>query len=200
MKFGDKLKIVRCALGLSQQELADRLGTTKQAISRYENSERDPNLRTAKLFSDKLGIDLTILADDNLYLPTPEKIRSERERRNWSKAQLADLLQISEGRLTSLEDGECFPTVLELSALANVFNASADWFLGLEWRPASTVPALNADELSVLLSYRHDMNNQPSNIVRIAGRDGSYMEKHLSDEQIKALQTILDQMPEAEDI
>lgn len=37
------------------------------------------------------------------------------------------------------------------------------------------------------------------NIVKIAGRDGSYKEKRLTDEQIKALQTIIDQMPEAPD-
>lgn len=37
------------------------------------------------------------------------------------------------------------------------------------------------------------------NVVTIAGRDGSYREKRLTDEQIKALQTIIDQMPEAPD-
>lgn len=37
------------------------------------------------------------------------------------------------------------------------------------------------------------------NVVTIAGRDGSYKEKRLTDEQIKALQTIIDQMPEAPD-
>ena len=42
-------------------------------------------------------------------------------------------------------------------------------------------------------------SGQPVNIVRIAGRDGSYTEKRLTDEQIKALQTIIDQMPEAPD-
>lgn len=43
-------------------------------------------------------------------------------------------------------------------------------------------------------------SGQPVNIVRIAGRDGRYMEKRLTDEQIKALQTIIDQMPEADDL
>ena len=79
MNFGEKLKIIRKALNLTQQELADRLGVTKQAISRYENSERDPNLRTAKDFSEKLGIDLTVLSDDDLCLPHPNKLREEHE-------------------------------------------------------------------------------------------------------------------------
>lgn len=42
-------------------------------------------------------------------------------------------------------------------------------------------------------------SGRPVNIVKIAGRDGSYAEKRLTDEQVKALQTIIDQMPEAPD-
>ena len=68
MNFGEKLKAIRLSLELTQDELAARLGTTKQAISRYENSEREPNLRTAREFSEKLGVDLTVLADDTLPL------------------------------------------------------------------------------------------------------------------------------------
>lgn len=41
---------------------------------------------------------------------------------------------------------------------------------------------------------------RPMNVVKIAGRDGSFVEKRLSDEQIKALRIIIDQMPEAEDL
>ena len=42
-------------------------------------------------------------------------------------------------------------------------------------------------------------SGRPVNIVKIAGRDGSYAEKRLTDEQVKALQTIIDQMPDAHD-
>lgn len=38
------------------------------------------------------------------------------------------------------------------------------------------------------------------NVVRIAGRDGSYVEKKLSDEQVAALKTLIDQLPEADDL
>ena len=36
MEFGDILKQIRRELGLSQDELAALLGTTKQVLSRYE--------------------------------------------------------------------------------------------------------------------------------------------------------------------
>lgn len=34
----------------------------KQSISRYEKSNREPNIRTAKILADALGIDLETLA------------------------------------------------------------------------------------------------------------------------------------------
>ena len=44
MEFGDILKQLRQERGLSQEELAARLGTTKQVISRYETKKRIPRL------------------------------------------------------------------------------------------------------------------------------------------------------------
>lgn len=38
------------------------------------------------------------------------------------------------------------------------------------------------------------------NIVRIAGRDGSYVEKNLSDEQVAALKLLIDQLPDVDDL
>lgn len=77
MKFGDKLKSFRIAQGLTQEDLARRLGMKKQNISRYENSEREPNIRTAKAIADALGVTLQELtlgassfAPDNI-LPFP---------------------------------------------------------------------------------------------------------------------------------
>lgn len=38
------------------------------------------------------------------------------------------------------------------------------------------------------------------NTIRIAGRDGSYVEKTLTDEQIRALRTMIDALPDADDL
>ena len=166
MNFGEKLKLVRCTLGLSQEEFANRLDTTKQAISRYENSEREPNLRTAKSISDKLGIDLTVLADDDLYIPVPDKIRSERIRRGLGIAQLASMLRISEDRLSAFENGELFPSALELASLSKVFSSSADWFLGLGFQPEAPAftgfetHSLTNNELSRLSTAMSQMNEE----------------------------------------
>ena len=40
---GERLKMLRKAKGLKQQDLADMLGITKSAISLYENGKRQPS-------------------------------------------------------------------------------------------------------------------------------------------------------------
>ena len=41
-----------------------------------------------------------------------------------------------------------------------------------------------------------DGSSSSGNIIRIAGRDGSFVERELTDQQLAALQAILDQMPD----
>lgn len=65
MTFGEKLKAIRENRKLSQEQLADILGSSKQVISRYENG-RNPNILVAKRFAEKLNIPIVNLVDDNV--------------------------------------------------------------------------------------------------------------------------------------
>lgn len=62
MEFGDMLKAIRKERGLSQDELASRLGTTKQVISRYETKQRVPRLSVVADYAAKLGVPLALLS------------------------------------------------------------------------------------------------------------------------------------------
>lgn len=65
MNFGEKLKSLRTEQNMTQETLANLLGIKKQSISRYENSEREPNIKTAKRLADALGVSLEALATGN---------------------------------------------------------------------------------------------------------------------------------------
>lgn len=76
--------------------------------------------------------------------------------------------------------------------------------------PSGTVLQKIADFLGVSVDYllgKTDTNEKPSasgelpdkNVVTIIGRDGRYIQKKLTDEQIRALETIINQMPDAPD-
>ena len=64
MEFGDILKQLRKERGLSQDELAALLGTTKQVISRYETKKRVPRLSVVADFAQKLGLPLSMLSGE----------------------------------------------------------------------------------------------------------------------------------------
>ena len=70
MEFGDMLKQLRQARGLSQEELASLLGTTKQVISRYETKKRIPRLSVVSSYAQKLGIPLSALSGEAPAVPT----------------------------------------------------------------------------------------------------------------------------------
>lgn len=59
--FSETLKRIRQSKGMSQEELADFLGTSKQNISRYESGEVSPKISTAAKIARKLGVSLSYL-------------------------------------------------------------------------------------------------------------------------------------------
>ena len=60
MNFGANLKSLRKAAGLTQLEVAKRLGLTDMAISRWENNHTEPNVE----FCSKLCLILGCTLDD----------------------------------------------------------------------------------------------------------------------------------------
>lgn len=44
--LGDRIKDLRVARQISQQELATKMGVTKQTVSNWENDNADPTIRT----------------------------------------------------------------------------------------------------------------------------------------------------------
>ena len=52
---------LRVRNGLSQEELAERIFVTRQAVSRWENGETVPNTETLKLLSKEFGISINTL-------------------------------------------------------------------------------------------------------------------------------------------
>lgn len=58
------LKQLRKARGLTQKDLAKRVGITQQAIARYEAQERTPSLRVLKRLAKALDVDMVELLND----------------------------------------------------------------------------------------------------------------------------------------
>ncbi len=66
MKFGEKIRTARCALGLSQRQLAQMTGIAERSIQNYESGERMPKQqKTYRVLASALGVEESYLADEN---------------------------------------------------------------------------------------------------------------------------------------
>ena len=70
MTFSEKLMDLRRKSGLSQEQLADRLGVTRQSVSKWESGTAMPELVKLNSLSDIFGVSVDYLVKD--YLEEPE--------------------------------------------------------------------------------------------------------------------------------
>jgi len=71
-EFGERLKKERLSLGMTQQQLSDRLGVTKTTLGRYERGIRSPEI--------ELVIEMEEIGIDTFYLQTGGRLDSKGER------------------------------------------------------------------------------------------------------------------------
>lgn len=68
METKDILLELRTKKGLSQDELAEKVFVTRQAVSRWENGETTPNIETLKLLSKLFDVSI------NTLLGSPQRL------------------------------------------------------------------------------------------------------------------------------
>ena len=77
--FKDMLKYLRNREGLSQSELADKLGLGKSTISMYEVGKREPDFETLESIADLFNVDMNFLLgkkdSENEFSLTPKDER-----------------------------------------------------------------------------------------------------------------------------
>ena len=64
-----KLRQIRLNLGLTQQQLADRMELDSGTISRFENDQREPSLMELLKYARLGDVTMEVLADDKQKLP-----------------------------------------------------------------------------------------------------------------------------------
>lgn len=70
MTFGEKIRAERKKLGLTQIELAEKIGVTNRVITSYETGKSFPRTRDAyKRIADALGVNVNyLLSDDEAFI------------------------------------------------------------------------------------------------------------------------------------
>lgn len=70
--FNENLVQMRKLMSMTQEDLAEKVGVTRQAVAKWESGESLPDLEKSKLLAEVLGVSLDDLAnhepDDNMGL------------------------------------------------------------------------------------------------------------------------------------
>lgn len=69
MTTGARIKAARKAAGMTQAELANRLGIPYQSIGQWENDLRNPKLETLQKIASALGVPVVNLLSDDYLVP-----------------------------------------------------------------------------------------------------------------------------------
>ena len=104
-----RFKTLRIARGLTQAEMAQRLGVTPSAYAMYERGEREPGMETIVAISNILQVDINILL--GIKNPPPDEVErlTDGERtlldlfRSASPYQREIILQLLAAKITPKE-------------------------------------------------------------------------------------------------
>lgn len=175
--IGEKLRKLRINKGLTQQELADRLGLTKAVVSTYEQDIHMPGFTNLIEMARLFGVTTDYLlsaGDDHLdeKLNDPDRdedcdgdkvrrlgerlmgigkqIRELREERGMSRQELATGLSLSTMAIGKYERDIMAPSYGTLMDMARFFNVSTEKLFGIETGRIVDISELTDDKRELI--------------------------------------------------
>lgn len=150
--FGERLKSLRKAAGITQQELADKLNVHLQTVSKWERGISEPDFSLLGEISSVLGVSLEKLlgAEEGESTFTGDfgvgklgaAILSARSEVGESQERLADVMGVSADAVSRWERGITCPDVNCLQKLAEHFNMPVSkLYYGVSTEPAAQTVA-----------------------------------------------------------
>lgn len=125
------------------------------------------------------------------------RIREARKQAGIKQVDLCARLGISQGALSGWENGKYDPGRAGWLSLSEVLGVSVDYLMGND----SEVFGVSSDKLveQKEKTPTQEGERKKINTITIAGRDGSYIVKQLTDEQLQAFKTMFEHLPQVED-
>ena len=137
MTLGQKLKEIRKRFGMSQEQLAEILNVSRQAITKWENDGGLPDVSNLQEIAKTFGITVDYLLDDENQLPALS-LRKELDKEKYKN------------KITMYQEvlKEYFPEPYEIFVLSrfkkqNFFELLIDTFIAPEIAPVDTADALS---------------------------------------------------------
>lgn len=156
---GDRIKELRIKNGLSQIELADKIGSTKQAVYKYEKGivtnipfEKIQKLSRALLTTPTylLGIEENKMQSpiiDKKYKMFKERLNEAMMIREKSAAQLSRETGLSKAQLSQYTNGIYEPKYMAVQKLSDALDVNVAWLIGMDSSMEKRIELQNETEL-----------------------------------------------------
>jgi transcriptional regulator with XRE-family HTH domain len=108
------------------------------------------------------------------------RLRTARKAKQLTQKELAAKINAAHNSISNWENDQNMPDPDTIQNLCWVLEVQPNYFFEIDQDPS---PKTQSDR----------------NTIRIAGRNGSFVERQLTDQQLSALLAILDQLPDASD-
>ncbi|GMO04132.1 hypothetical protein LSA36186_23820 [Lachnoanaerobaculum sp. JCM 36186] len=132
MTIGERIKQRRIELGLSVDEVAEKLGKNRATVYRYESNEIE-NLPVGTLEPLAKILETTpaqlIGWDDD---ERTKRLRKAVENSGYSQTQLCEITGINKGALSSYLSGRYYPKQQAIEKLSEALNVPIFWLMGYD--------------------------------------------------------------------
>lgn len=120
---------------------------------------------------------------------TGQRMKDRRKSIGLSAERVADILGVSPATIYRYENGDIEKVPVDrLIPIANALQTTPAYLMGWDDTPEYAEDSAESES-----------KPEEDNLIRIAARNGTYIERRLTDQQLAALTAILDQMPDATD-
>lgn len=124
MDIGNKIKLLRQKMGVTQEQLGDRIGVSPQSISKWETGITMPDITLLPILSSELGVTI-----DELFDLTVEQKLQRIEKRIDVEAELSDEVFAEYENFLKIQLDEFDDRRKILSLLASLYHHRADAYL-----------------------------------------------------------------------
>lgn len=105
MAFKEMLRELRTAKNMTQKDLADQLGLSRNTISMYEMGNREPDLDTLSALAQALSVDMNCLLGSTALPQSEELVLNVRDQRDIGK-KMRSMLELFDSSEALMFDGE----------------------------------------------------------------------------------------------
>lgn len=173
IQFHNRLRELRHSRALSQQKLADYMGTSKSSINMYERGEREPGLEMLEAFADFFNVDLDYIIGKT---DVPNKILHSKKdvinNHNVYSSKISTGVRIPVlGKVQAGIPVEAIEEILDYEEIPETMSKQGEFF-GLNVRGDSMFPHMVEGDV-VIVRKQPDCNSGDIAVILVNGNDAT---------------------------